>query len=259
MSAHSTQDEKTHDVALDGSAQSAADNQHGIATVTATAAASSSAEQPDPRTMEEGKLSAHLGGHITSQSGLQAEDDPPEASDSAALSDSMPPREIPYYEEPNTLLHPPDFRPLFTLIEDPATDTHHHPTVHYLFSDDDPDILTAAALETLSDRQHEVEERFVVVDMSADGNEVVAASSFSPEWQALKTRVMQAPSWGDQTGSVERGLMLRIEGKETGSGSRAKKKGDVDGLLKAFDQAMGGLDEALGLTSAAEKSAEAPH
>ena len=35
---------------------------------------------------------------------------------------------------------PPDFKPFFTLIEDPETGDHHHPTVHYIFSDDDPEI-----------------------------------------------------------------------------------------------------------------------
>ncbi|KJX99769.1 hypothetical protein TI39_contig352g00008 [Zymoseptoria brevis] len=181
-----------------------------------------------------------------------------------ATSDSMPANEypneedegLPYPEPTSSLLHPPDFRPFFTLIEDTATDTQHHPTVHYLFADDDPDILTAAALETLSDEQHEVEERFVVVDMSADGKEVEATSSFFPEWQALRTRVTQAPSWGDQTRAGDRGLMLRIEGREMWSGQRARK-GDINGLLQNFDEAMGGLDEVLGNKAAQEESGHA--
>lgn len=39
---------------------------------------------------------------------------------------------------------PPPFQPLFTLVTDSTTRATHHPRVHYIFSDDDPDILTEA-------------------------------------------------------------------------------------------------------------------
>lgn len=44
--------------------------------------------------------------------------------------------------------HPP-FKPLFTLIHDNATGQYHHPSVHYLFSDDDPEIITEAAMRSV--------------------------------------------------------------------------------------------------------------
>ncbi|KAK2771439.1 hypothetical protein FQN53_004992 [Emmonsiellopsis sp. PD_33] len=44
--------------------------------------------------------------------------------------------------------HPP-FRPFFTLIQDTNTSEYHHPTVHYIFSDDDTDLITDAALRAL--------------------------------------------------------------------------------------------------------------
>jgi len=50
----------------------------------------------------------------------------------------------------------PPFTPFFTLIEDTVTSEHHHPTVHYLFADDDSDIIAEAAcrsLETLDPSQ----------------------------------------------------------------------------------------------------------
>jgi hypothetical protein len=52
-------------------------------------------------------------------------------------------------------LHPsqPAFQPFFTLIEDAHTSDYHHPTVHYIFSDDDTDIVTEAALRSLSAQQ----------------------------------------------------------------------------------------------------------
>ncbi|CZT15561.1 uncharacterized protein RCC_01414 [Ramularia collo-cygni] len=159
-----------------------------------------------------------------------------------------PDDEIPYPEaEEGSILPPPDFKPFFTLIEDSTTGEHQHPTVHYLFADDDQEILTAAALETVShERQEPDDERFVIVDMNADGREVVGISSLSPDWQTLKTKVTQAPSWGDASKSAEKGLMLRISGKEAEAGGDKGRKGDVDGLLKAFDELAGTLDEVLG-------------
>ncbi|KAJ9316128.1 hypothetical protein C8Q69DRAFT_196528 [Paecilomyces variotii] len=43
----------------------------------------------------------------------------------------------------------PQFRPFFTLVEDTNASEHYHPTVHYIFSDDDTDIVTEAALRSL--------------------------------------------------------------------------------------------------------------
>ncbi|KIX93827.1 uncharacterized protein Z520_10452 [Fonsecaea multimorphosa CBS 102226] len=45
----------------------------------------------------------------------------------------------------------PSFQPFFTLIEDSVTNEHYHPTVHYIFADDDTDIITEAALRSLEE------------------------------------------------------------------------------------------------------------
>ncbi|KKZ63037.1 hypothetical protein EMCG_02607 [[Emmonsia] crescens] len=45
--------------------------------------------------------------------------------------------------------HQPTFRPFFTLIQDAHSSDYHHPTVHYIFSDDDTDLITEAALRAL--------------------------------------------------------------------------------------------------------------
>ncbi|KAK1144963.1 hypothetical protein N8T08_004678 [Aspergillus melleus] len=50
---------------------------------------------------------------------------------------------------------PPPFQPFFTLIEDANTSAYYHPTVHYIFSDDDTDIVTEAALRSL-ENDHDV-------------------------------------------------------------------------------------------------------
>jgi hypothetical protein len=55
------------------------------------------------------------------------------------------------HEIPSTS-HPP-FQPFFTLVEDANTSEYYHPTVHYIFSDDDTDILTEAALRSLESEQ----------------------------------------------------------------------------------------------------------
>jgi hypothetical protein len=41
------------------------------------------------------------------------------------------------------------FKPFFALIKDTNSSEHHHPTVHYIFSDDDTDIITEAAFHSL--------------------------------------------------------------------------------------------------------------
>lgn len=50
-------------------------------------------------------------------------------------------------QHPPTL--PDSFQPFFTLIEDSVTNEHHHPTVHYIFADDDSDIISEAACRSL--------------------------------------------------------------------------------------------------------------
>lgn len=54
--------------------------------------------------------------------------------------------------------HRPLFQPFFTLIEDSNTHEHFHPTVHYIFADDDADIITEAALKSLEQNQIEPDE-----------------------------------------------------------------------------------------------------
>ncbi len=62
--------------------------------------------------------------------------------DNDATEDSNPAAE---QERPR-----PPFAPFFTLVEDVNSSEHFHPTVHYIFSDDDTDLLTDAALRALS-------------------------------------------------------------------------------------------------------------
>ena len=49
----------------------------------------------------------------------------------------------------------PTFQPFFTLVEDAHSAEYYHPNVHYIFSDDDTDIVTEAALRSLDSDQHD--------------------------------------------------------------------------------------------------------
>lgn len=175
----------------------------------------------------------------------------------------------------HALQPPSDFHPFFTVIENPITGDHHHPThVHYIFADDDPDLLTNAALASLNEEGEGGDdgERVVIVDISADGREVVSAASLSPAWQAVHPRITQAPSWGsnsDEEGVMGEGegdrererdkakkgkkLMLRISGQEaTARGavgeSQQQRRRDFEALIKAFDESCGPLEAVLGAT-----------
>ncbi|EEH40602.1 hypothetical protein PAAG_09050 [Paracoccidioides lutzii Pb01] len=49
--------------------------------------------------------------------------------------------------------HQLPFRPFFTLVQDVHSSEYYHPTVHYIFSDDDTDLITEAALRALESSQ----------------------------------------------------------------------------------------------------------
>ena len=152
--------------------------------------------------------------------------------------------------ESSTRPSPPNFHPFFTLIEDPITHEHHHPTVHYIFADDDADIVTEAACRSLEDTEDDgsqalapsttadkdsrylpspapgVKEHYLVLDVrptittsptapvedtAGPSYEVTQAHSLSSEWQVLRTNITQAPTIGHSP--EDEGLMLRIEGR----------------------------------------------
>lgn len=163
------------------------------------------------------------------------------------------------YQEPaaENLVHPPDFKPFFTLIQDPEMGEYQHPTVHYIFSDDDPEILTSAFLDTLDRNEldfhadkpsDEVEERYVILDIGPDGKNVVSAESLSEEWQNLQANISQAPSWGEESGEGQRGLMLKISGRYKSRTDAVKdiKGGNIEELVKRYGEGLDRLNEMLG-------------
>ncbi|KAH9826883.1 hypothetical protein Tdes44962_MAKER03270 [Teratosphaeria destructans] len=156
------------------------------------------------------------------------------------------------YQEPaaDQILPPTDFRPFFTLVEDPESGEVHHPAVHYVFTDDDQDILTDAALAAIdgpesSHGETGADERFLFVNIGADGKTVLNATSLSPQWQNVKATMRQAPSWGQTDTEGEAGLMLRVSGQETQSTKGLRQAANLDELARTFGEKLDGLEEIL--------------
>lgn len=138
----------------------------------------------------------------------------------------------------------PPFQQFFTLVLDTSNSTTHHPRqIHYIFSDDDPELLTAACLDSLqnvpspynsaiSSRQAadvesrraqkqtkrepvRRENRVLLLDTDASGTQIVSAHSLTPNWQILNTSLVPAPTWDGDAGTEGEGatgMMLKIEG-----------------------------------------------
>ncbi|KAI0881440.1 uncharacterized protein GGS22DRAFT_58092 [Annulohypoxylon maeteangense] len=144
-------------------------------------------------------------------------------------------------------LDPPPFAPIFTLVNNTSTRTTHHPHVRYIFSDDDPDILTQALaeLDTGADESSSDptlrRSRAMILDLAPDskgGYNVAWASSLSASWAVLDTQLDHIPppssdgsndgnDGGDNSARVDR-LMLRIDGIETSAlGSEGGTSGDA--------------------------------
>jgi len=130
--------------------------------------------------------------------------------------------------------HPKDFQPLFGLIDDELSGEQHHPHIHYIFTDDDDDLVTNAAIHALeaktspikpgclpksstasNDQSSTDTERFILLDLDPTGSNVVSAQSLSPDWQILSTELSLAPSFQDNSNAIDGGMMLRVRGVES--------------------------------------------
>lgn len=125
------------------------------------------------------------------------------------------------------------FSPLFTLLTSTShssnQQTIHHPTVRYIFEDDDPEILTAELAQHHRDHPSEAEDtdinnggtdRAIILDMehTADGSgfEVVWAGSLSPDWAVTSANLSTMEGGVGGSGG---GLVLKIEGVSLDSSS----------------------------------------
>ncbi|KAI0011967.1 hypothetical protein F4779DRAFT_145684 [Xylariaceae sp. FL0662B] len=135
----------------------------------------------------------------------------------------------------------PAFAPIFALVNNTSTRTTHHPHVRYIFSDDDPDVLTRELAELdpgvdASASDPALNNRAMILDLAADDGaniggggggvctyDVAWAASLSPSWAVLGAHLspISPPSSSDGGNGEGRGgrpdrLMLRIEGVEAG-------------------------------------------
>jgi hypothetical protein len=213
---------------------------------------------------------------------LEGQDEPPQEYQAyeGAYEDED---DIPYPEPTSeqTLLPPPNFRPFFTVVDDTTTGEHYHPFVHYVFADDDPVIVTAAAMRSLGlddtkylprpeggekeQDQEEVDdevqeltvdsplppplpamkERFIIIDVAGDGQTIVDAQSMSPDWQITNASTRIAPSFDES--SPDSGSMLQLEGVEVPKKNKGKAKGQPgeSKLVEARDRSQGDIFGAL--------------
>ena len=154
------------------------------------------------------------------------------------------------YESPsdNQLLPPPTFRPFFTLVEDAASGEHYHPTVHYFFSDDDPDGLTSSLLDAMHSQQ-DPNHRLLLVDVAQDGRTVTSAHSLNSSWQIASTSTVPAPSWTDSgPATASEGLMLKLEGQEAQTPFDSKAEDAVQRMesdIEAFRNRLAHLQNVL--------------
>ena len=148
----------------------------------------------------------------------------------------------------------PPFSSFFTLIEDAHSATTHHPKVHYIFSDDDSDLLTDAALHIhdsqasksssrTQSQQQSVNERYIVVTLDATGTGVESAHSLTGDWQVLSTEIGMAPTLEGE--GEKEGLMLRIEGTEGVRGPGEVEELGMEALVELFGRRMGELQRVV--------------
>ncbi|KAI1334065.1 hypothetical protein F5Y15DRAFT_315525 [Xylariaceae sp. FL0016] len=153
-------------------------------------------------------------------------------------TDQPPAAESPHVHEPDhqqSPNNPPPFSSVFALVKNASTGTTHHPHVRYIFSDDDPDVLTQALAEhdtslDQSGSDPTLANRAMMLDLqsSADGGFSVAwSSSLSPSWavvDAQLTRISPPSSeagngnnngTGEGSNSRADRLMLKIEGMDS--------------------------------------------
>ncbi|KAF2436816.1 hypothetical protein EJ08DRAFT_3933 [Tothia fuscella] len=206
----------------------------------------------------------------------EGEDDEAEYDDDN--EDDYPP--VVETEEAGSLLPPPTFHPFFTLITDQSTGETYHPSTYYLFTDDDPDVLTSASLQALdsytpqsplltaqgTQPPQQPPERYILLDLGSTGQNVENVTSLSPAWAVTDVVVRGAPSFQEESG--EGRLMVVVEGVGIGisedetavEGGKAKEKMDearrkcngsvVDGmesLRVGMEEGLGVLDKIVGV------------
>jgi hypothetical protein len=121
------------------------------------------------------------------------------------------------------------------MITDAGSGETYHPSTYYVFADDEPDVLSTAALHALDafspHAQQEAEaraqleglpreeERYIFVSLGQEGTNVASAKSLAPNWAIRNAEVRPAPTFDGSEDQGNDGLMLIVEGLGTGGES----------------------------------------
>lgn len=127
-----------------------------------------------------------------------------------------------HYEPPS-----PPFEPLFTLLTNATTNTTVHPRVHYIFTDDDPSILTSTP-------------NALIVDLEPSPSNTTPSTSETPT-QKANWAVSHASSLTPHFAITEshiHGAELRLEGVQRESVDDNSKGGDMEALADEFERRM---------------------
>ena len=178
----------------------------------------------DPRPQTSGNPVEHgsPGHHVTAvpsthsplRQEVPADEGPQEDAHHGAATEDQP-----HEDARQSITRQSSFRPIFTVIKDTNTSRYHHPNVRYIFSDDDTDAITEAALRSLQLDHHDAEpadthtspprrkdgtsnkkqtqiippERYIVVDLHPstapehDAPSITTEKSPNPETPSLST------------------------------------------------------------------------
>ncbi|KAH0437755.1 hypothetical protein CcaCcLH18_03651 [Colletotrichum camelliae] len=172
----------------------------------------------------------------------------PAAETAAADVDADPQQPAEDHQPSDTHPATPKLDPagFFTLISNASTNTTHHPTVRYIFADDDPDVLTSALAA-----QHDANQassssssaaaaaapnnRAILLDVvpGEDGRWTVAsAASLSADFAVTQASIERQE--GEKEGG---GMVLKIDGVE-GDGSAGGGAGDKAESLPSSNSAV---------------------
>lgn len=145
---------------------------------------------------------------------------PPADAEASSPSPTSPPRQQRHETPPegNATEEPADpaLPSLFTLVQNSTSKTTHHPHVHYIFADDDPEILTRALAASDPASGGAGPTRSVLLDLAPgdDGWSVSHAASLSADWAVVDASLRKMEDAEGQGEEGTGGLMLKIEGVE---------------------------------------------
>lgn len=185
---------------------------------------------------------------------------PPANTGSPNPAPASPPRQHHEPQQEDEPREAPDatLPQLFTLVHNSTSKTTHHPHVHYIFADDDPEILTralAASDPTASGGTDAARSVLLDVAQGDEGWQVSHASSLSADWAVVDAGLQPMEDAEGQEGGAG-GLMLRIEGVDGESGDVEASEGARDGreeygaLVGEFERRMGVLRRVVGASEA---------